>query len=115
MFVSPSLVLQAAKQRIESEAAAQRQPGILQRWFPGWMSGYQWQPQQQGADQVSHTRCSEQLQCTVYMLYVYRTRLGIDTDSVCSLSTCTYVCMYVHVNITQGDKAVLHLKTALFF
>ena len=68
-FVSPSLSLQAAKQRIESEAAAQRQPGILQRWFPGWMSGYQWQPQQQGADQVGHTRVlnNYNVQCTCCM------------------------------------------------
>lgn len=38
---------QAAKQQIESETGSQQEPGLLQRWFPGWMSGYQGQHNQQ--------------------------------------------------------------------
>ena len=38
---------EAAKQQIESESGSQRQPGVMQRWFTGWVTGYQGQQHQQ--------------------------------------------------------------------
>lgn len=35
-----SFVTQAARRRIELETA-ETNPGLIQRWFPGWISGYQ--------------------------------------------------------------------------
>ena len=34
------MILQAARKRIELETA-ETNPGLIQRWFPGWISGYQ--------------------------------------------------------------------------
>ena len=46
--------VQAAKQQIESESGSQQEPGLLQRWFPGWMSGYQGQHNQQPGEVHIH-------------------------------------------------------------
>ncbi|CAI8042344.1 Vacuolar protein sorting-associated protein 13D [Geodia barretti] len=37
---------EAAQARIEKESGNQREPGVMQRWFTGWMSGYQGQQEQ---------------------------------------------------------------------
>ena len=56
---------QAARKRIESESSETNQ-GLLQRWFPGWISGYQAQiSREEGAEEATEDNANTDPQSAV--------------------------------------------------